>query len=91
MQVEIVIISAALQDTLVKVDRATGEQLLPNLATDWEWVDGTHCRFTLRDDVTMSDGTPLVAEDKERSEQEAPEGQRTFRCFCFKKPENQLS
>ena len=59
---ELVIIQNALQDTLVKVDRNTGE-LLPNLATEWEWVDDTHCKFTLRDDVTMSDGTPLVADD----------------------------
>ena len=28
-----------------------------------KWVDETHCRFTLRDDVTMYDGTPLVADD----------------------------
>ena len=59
---ELVIVQNALQDTLVKVDRNTGE-VLPNLATEWEWVDDTHCKFTLRDDVTMTDGTPLVAED----------------------------
>lgn len=56
------IISGCLMDTLVSIDRTTGE-VLPNLATEWEWIDETHCRFTLRDDVIMSDGTPLVAED----------------------------
>lgn len=52
----------AVADSLVKVDKETGE-ILPNLATSWEWVDDMHLKFTLRDDVTMSDGTPLVADD----------------------------
>ena len=59
---EMQIIGAPLTDTLVRADRNTGE-ILPNLATSWEWLDDTHCRFVLRDDVTMSDGTPLVADD----------------------------
>ena len=59
---EMQIVNGALLDTLVKADRNTGE-ILPNLATEWEWLDDTHCRFTLRDDVVMSDGTPLVADD----------------------------
>lgn len=56
------IINAALLDRLVNVDPNTKE-VQPNLATAWEWVDDTHCKFTLREDVTMSDGTPLVADD----------------------------
>lgn len=56
------IIGSALLDSLVSVDYATHE-VQPNLATEWEWVDDTHLKFTLRDDVTMTDGTPLVAED----------------------------
>ena len=56
------IINSALMDNLVNADKQTGD-IIPELATSWEWVDGTHCRFTLRDDVTMSDGTPLVADD----------------------------
>ena len=59
---EMMIIYGALTDTLVTQDRNTGE-VLPCLATEWEWIDDTHCKFTLRDDVTMSDGTPLVADD----------------------------
>ena len=56
------IITSTLMDTLVTVDKNTGD-ILPRLAKSWEWTDGTHCRFTLRDDVTMSDGSPLVADD----------------------------
>lgn len=56
------IVDAAMFDTLVSVDRSTGE-VIPNLATSWEWVDDTHCKYTLRDDVKMTDGTPLVADD----------------------------
>lgn len=56
------IIGNCLLDTLVRYDYGTDE-LKPGLATEWEWVDDTHLKFTLRDGVTMSDGTPLVADD----------------------------
>ena len=56
------IISGAYGDTLVKYDYANKE-VVPNLATKWEWTDDTHLKFTLRDDVKMTDGTPLVADD----------------------------
>ena len=56
------IINSALMDRLVNMDRKTGD-VIPMLASSWEWIDTTHCKFTLRDDVTMSDGTPLVADD----------------------------
>lgn len=59
---EMAIINSAIMDRLVNIDRSTGE-VVPMLASSWEWVDDTHCKFTLRDDVTMSDGTPLVADD----------------------------
>ena len=62
MENEAQIINNALMDRLVKTDKNTGD-ILPSLATSWEWVDATHCRFTLREDVTMSDGTPLEAAD----------------------------
>ncbi len=37
----------------------------PGLATSWEFVDDTHIKFTLRDDVYFNDGnkTPMTAED----------------------------
>ena len=56
------IVCGAILDTLVHTDYSTGE-IVPGLATEWEWKDDTHCKFTLRDDVIMSDGTPLVADD----------------------------
>lgn len=56
------VIINAITDPLVFFDQQTGD-ILPRLATSWEWVDATHCKFTLRDDVIMSDGTPLVADD----------------------------
>ena len=59
---EDVYIASALYDTLVVLDQEAWE-VKPSLATSWEWLDGTHCKFTLRDDVTMTDGTPLVADD----------------------------
>lgn len=51
----------ALMDRLVAVDK--DNEVVPSLATEWEWVDDTHCRFVLRDDVTMSNGELLVADD----------------------------
>lgn len=56
------IIRNALTETLVTKNYATGE-IEPNLASAWEWTDGTHLKFTLRDDINMGDGTPLVADD----------------------------
>ena len=56
------IIGNAMLDSLVKFNYSTNE-IEPCLATDWEWTDDTHLKFTLRDDVTMTDGTPLVADD----------------------------
>ncbi len=35
----------------------------PSLATEWEAVDDTTWRFTLRDGVTFHDGTPFTAHD----------------------------
>ncbi len=59
---ETAIIDGAIFDTLVHMDRKTGD-VLPALATEWEWIDPTHCQFTLRDDVLMTDGTLLEPAD----------------------------
>mgnify|MGYP003724676771 CR=1 FL=1 len=47
------------------VDFSTEDlSLQPSLATDWESSDdGLEWRFTIRDDVTWSDGEPLTADD----------------------------
>ena len=55
-------IQNCITDCLVEYDFGTGE-VQPCLATQWEWLDEKRIQFTLRDDVTMSDGTPLAAED----------------------------
>ena len=40
-----------------------GAEWVPQLATEWEWIDEYTKRFYLRDDVEFHDGTPLTAED----------------------------
>ncbi|MFC0201853.1 ABC transporter substrate-binding protein [Paracoccus rhizosphaerae] len=38
-------------------------QLVPGLATQWEYIDNAAWRLTLREGVTFHDGTPMTAED----------------------------
>lgn len=52
----------AITDTLVHKNRKTNE-IEPGLATEWNWKDDTHLQFTLRDGVTMTDGSPMTADD----------------------------
>lgn len=49
-------------DTLIDYDTETGEYI-PRVASDWEWVDDTHLRLTIRDDIVAYDGTTLTAND----------------------------
>ncbi len=56
------IISGAMLDTLVSQDQKTGE-IVPNLATEWEWLDDYRLQFKLRDDVKNYDGDLLTADD----------------------------
>ena len=62
LETEMVIIQEAFTDELVAVDPVTNE-VKPSLASEWEWIDDTHCRFKLRDDVKMTDGSLLTADD----------------------------
>lgn len=56
------LISRQITDTLTEQDPKTGE-ILPHLATEWEISeDASTFTFTLRQDVTFSDGTPFNAE-----------------------------
>lgn len=56
------VVAAHIFDTLVVRDENTGDYL-PSLATGWENPDPTTWVFTLRDDATFHDGTPVVAAD----------------------------
>ena len=49
-------------DRLVNFDSDTGE-LVPGLATDWEWIDDTHLQLTIRDGVVAYDGSIIDAND----------------------------
>ncbi|WP_311949199.1 ABC transporter substrate-binding protein [Halomonas piscis] len=54
-------LSHLLFDPLVRWDQSLNFE--PRLATDWEQVDDTTMRMTLRDDVTFHSGNPFTAED----------------------------
>lgn len=54
-------VADAIMDRLVAVD--DNDEVIPSLATKWEWVDDTHCRFTLRDDVVFTNGETMTADD----------------------------
>ncbi len=56
------IIGGSILDTLVAQDQKTGE-VIPNLATEWEWLDDYRLQFKLRDDVKSYDGDLLTAQD----------------------------
>ena len=54
-----------LMDGLTELDVETGEAR-PKVAESWEFLeDGAVVHFTLRDDVTWSDGSPVTAHDFE--------------------------
>lgn len=56
------IVGRQLTDSLLDQNPDTGE-IVPWLATSWDAADDlTSYTFTLRDDVTFSDGTPLTSE-----------------------------
>lgn len=48
-------------DNLVTRDDAGG--IVPQVATGWEYLSDTEIAFTIRDDITFHDGTPLTPED----------------------------
>jgi oligopeptide transport system substrate-binding protein len=58
-------IGLELMDGLTELDVETGEPK-PKVAESWAFnEDGSVCTFTLRSDVTWSDGTPVTAHDFE--------------------------
>lgn len=52
-----------LSNVMQPLVRFDGESINPVLATEWEWTTPTSLEFTLREDVTFSDGTPFTAAD----------------------------
>lgn len=48
-------------ESLISLDKEGKPQ--PKLAESWEWVDDTTLTFSLRKDVTFSDGTPFTSAD----------------------------
>ncbi|MBJ3776807.1 hypothetical protein JCR33_13960 [Acuticoccus sp. 2012] len=48
-------------DNLLTRDNAG--KIIPNIATKWSQLSDTEIEFTIRDDVTFHDGSPLTAED----------------------------
>ena len=56
------LVNVQIYDGLVRQDNETGE-IVPSLATSWEYVDDYTIRFHLRDDVYFHDGSKLTAED----------------------------
>lgn len=55
-------IDAVIYDRLLDYDQEAND-VAPMLATAWEFIDDTHVRFTLRDDVVAHDGSKFTAND----------------------------
>ncbi|WP_156250413.1 ABC transporter substrate-binding protein [Pseudactinotalea terrae] len=56
--------SGLVYEPLVRIDHSDGGNVAPWLAQEWVFnEDGTELTFTLREDVTFSDGEPMTAED----------------------------
>lgn len=59
---EYIILAQLTDATLFEIDPAT-QEVLPSVATGYQWVDDTTLDVTLRDDVKFHDGSALTAED----------------------------
>lgn len=55
-------IAWCIYDRLVNYDSDSGE-LVPGLATEWEWLDDLHLQLKIRDGVKAYDGTIIDAND----------------------------
>jgi peptide/nickel transport system substrate-binding protein len=56
-------VNQVMSNVMQPLVRFDGETINPVLATDWEWTTDTSLQFTLREDVTFSDGEPFTAAD----------------------------
>ncbi|MCC8059516.1 MAG: ABC transporter substrate-binding protein [Clostridiales bacterium] len=57
-------------------------EIVPQLAESWEWVDDTTLRVKIHEGVTFSDGTPLTADDVVYSIQRACENSASAATFA---------
>lgn len=55
-------VNKQIYDTLIRRDDTTGE-IVPSVATEWEWVDDTTLHMTLRDDVYFHNGEKMTVDD----------------------------
>lgn len=60
-------VQTAVQQAMQTLVTFDGTEAKPLLAEKWEYVKPTELTFTLRDDVTFSDGTPFTAKDVKAS------------------------
>ena len=57
-----IMIEKQIFEPLVDKDPTTGE-IIPCLATEWEWVDDTHLEMTLREGVKFHNGEDFTSDD----------------------------
>ena len=57
-----IMIEKQIFDPLVDKDPTTGE-IIPALATEWEWLDDTHLKMTLREGVKFHNGEDFTSDD----------------------------
>jgi peptide/nickel transport system substrate-binding protein len=77
-------------DTLVEMDPVTGE-LIPALATSWEWVDETHLKMKLREGVKFHNGDSFTADDVLFTIQRFPKSTATSTLYSAFDGENSTS
>lgn len=71
----------AIYESLVVYDSKTFK-IEPQLATEWKQISPTQTRFTLRQGVKFSDGTPLTAEDVKFSIERAMSKTSNYHVFA---------
>lgn len=81
------LVNKQIYDTLLRRDDETGE-IVPYLATEWEWIDDTTLHMTLRDDVYFHNGEKLTADDVVYTLQRCTTGSASASLFASFDAEN---